>query len=926
MVDAELAVAPIRIDEAVSSRLGGDSEDGQQYLKDVKEHDRRTYMQLEIKASLPDLLTISSRLKLKEKLQDIKNAEKENTQDTADGNKLVELAKTISTAISGGAAAKSEHARRLADDDAAARQVRHGVKKYLLKKLNEKLALLGNGTQMILPGPLKLVYPDNEQLDCSTNAFSKKDVPNDDTSEDPKPRASFSICVIVRLKVPQETNKMLEQAKREVEKVLHADTRELLVGGNRADSALRLWQFPSWSDDPEPKCISLQGHDSKVYDCSFAEGDDTKAISCDKDGKIIIWDHIPSAKPMDDTRDAKQESHSVTVQGRRKLQRKLVKVRLSPNGERALSMEQIISKTGVVGEGCLRVWNVSKSKTSDQANQIREYSLPDAVGQPGSVTLDSLADGSSIVLAAGRRVEILHDPSAWFRHDGAPSPEGLWLTVESELASLKHTVPLEKQVGATICNAEDFMAGDDAQLMLARSDGSKFALPMFGRTCAMIQRYKHLLFEPDPRRAMRTLVHKAVSLDGMMCKYDPEEPAAGETSLPLLELLVQLWPGCSLLAGADASIPKRMKPYDLAMARVISKSAFWESALSTGEKPSHAARNMFKQKNGKLVEKVSKGVVCTKQYKDQKCNGHAFWYGEDYGLVSDSKYRKFREEIMLVMRLFIEDDWLPFINRAETATNSGEQSHGVAEVPIKVPRYPVPRIMQALQDHKWIDAPQNRVSAKMLLDLCRAVDNGRDLLRVVMRGERQPDGFVALRQMLSTVSPGMRLNFDETGSTEELYWVQGADDPYPEVAYDEKHSSKVRGMQKFEGDDAMVDEKKHRWWDHLIECRGQAGITGMLATGESQLVEAFLCPIYELAAIYEHPTTDKKTSILHELVELKDPSYAASQAAFATLCPVSPRSVLVASQDLRPRATGHDRPVQVGQVRAGRILTFIHSS
>eukprot|EP01051_Picozoa_sp_SAG22_P004660 SAG22_NODE_256_length_13561_cov_3.225524_2_plen_336_part_00 len=114
--------------------------------------------------------------------------------------------------------------------------------------------------------------------------------------------------------------------------------------------------------------------------------------------------------------------------------------------------------------------------------------------------------------------------------------------------------------------------------------------------------------------------------------------------------------------------------------------------------------------------------------------------------------------------------------------------------------------------------------------------------------------------MLSTVGGDVRLNFNDTGSTEEMYWVRGADEPYP---------APVNQRAAEETEDSA---EKKRYWDACIEELGQPGAVGLLANGDTRYVEAYLCPIYELAAIYEHPTTKKKTSILHELVELGDPS------------------------------------------------------
>ena len=163
----------------------------------------------------------------------------------------------------------------------------------------------------------------------------------------------------------------------------------------------------------------------------------------------------------------------------------------------------------------------------------------------------------------------------------------------------------------------------------------------------------------------------------------------------------------------------------------------------------------------------------------------------------------------------------------------------------------------------------------MILDICRGVDNGRELLQSIMRGV---DGVGALRRMLSTVSPGARLNFEETGSTEETYWVVGADEPYPEPEKQtDKSAAAAAGAPcvgvECDGEaDTGTWSVKRRYWDQLIEGLGQGGPVGMLSTGDTQKVEAYLCPIHDIAALYEHPITSKKTSILHELVELEDPT------------------------------------------------------
>ena len=761
MVDAGLAV------EMITPKMVGRSPEQEfpvwyeNYLKGVKEEDAaedgrewttsdKSYMEIQIKASLPDLLTVESRLKLAQAVKkeaDEKEAADERERSSngkSEENVLSHVFKKLSKMMSS-APTKTSDMMRLARDDAASKQVRQGFKKYLLTELNSKLAGLGTGTQVVMPGTLKYDVGHENDVGCETNVYSMKQQP---AEESLKERASFSICVLVRLKVQKQTRKTLEQARRDVEKVLSSDTRELLVGGNRSDSALRLWQFPAWSDDDAmTQCISLLGHARPVSDCSFAPGNAAKAISCDESGRIICWDNVPQASDGEEMASSKVKSRSVTVPGAGRP----FKVALSHDGSRALSMEQVLPVDGSGGEGCLRVWNVSEFTATGRSNapqpdehpaSLREYALPDAVSQPGCVGLDASSDGTKIVMASGKRVELFQDKSKWHLHDGGPSPEGMWLTVDSEHAALRPAVSLASQIGGTVSNAQEFMNGDDPTLLYTRVDGSRAPLPVFSRTAALLRRYPHLIFEPDSACADRTLVHKTVtSGGGCDGRYDGEDPSAGTTMLPLLELLVQLSPGCSLLAGSDNSKPKRMKPYDLLMARVLTRSRFWADRHSADvttrdHKTLHkSARTMF------FVGGELHGSKLLSQNKVKKHHGHAFWYGDKYGYdllgdntsgraFTESSNRLFREESMLVMRLLIEDDWLPFVNRPESTQSTGGADVAVVEVPAKVPRVPIYIMSQqpqagslhgrggggrrhALEDSKWVDSPQNRLSAKV---------------------------------------------------------------------------------------------------------------------------------------------------------------------------------------------------------------------
>jgi hypothetical protein len=194
---------------------------------------------------------------------------------------------------------------------------------------------------------------------------------------------------------------------------------------------------------------------------------------------------------------------------------------------------------------------------------------------------------------------------------------------------------------------------------------------------------------------------------------------------------------------------------------------------------------------------------------------------------------------------------------------------------------------------KWVDAPCNRLTAKMLIDIKKGCDSGPLIFQEIMRGGASG---VGLRRLLSTVDASTRLDFERIPSSEKSYWVKGSADPFPATISGADDPANARKMDYVEA--LVLDTSWVPFWvpncmagrggklangtvgaDKLPFWAGHiAALNSKESSGDSQRVEAYMCPIYDLATIFENPMSSLKVgaplqrcSILHELVSFDDP-------------------------------------------------------
>eukprot|EP01050_Picozoa_sp_SAG11_P003954 SAG11_NODE_238_length_11818_cov_2.367693_6_plen_567_part_00 len=157
----------------------------------------------------------------------------------------------------------------------------------------------------------------------------------------------------------------------------------------------------------------------------------------------------------------------------------------------------------------------------------------------------------------------------------------------------------------------------------------------------------------------------------------------------------------------------------------------------------------------------------------------------------------------------LQEDWLQFITRPE---NPDPNRTGM---PIEVPSK-VPTLFTEDSFHKWVDAPENRITAKMLLDICIAFDGGSEMFQHIISGGEEG---ACLRRMLSTVSPQRRLNFEEIPSTEEGFWVLGADDPHPVNPLMPHRDPNLKGKRRHGVSAELLEDDEYSplFWDGHID-------------------------------------------------------------------------------------------------------------
>eukprot|EP01050_Picozoa_sp_SAG11_P006071 SAG11_NODE_457_length_9306_cov_2.887803_9_plen_225_part_00 len=133
------------------------------------------------------------------------------------------------------------------------------------------------------------------------------------------------------------------------------------------------------------------------------------------------------------------------------------------------------------------------------------------------------------------------------------------------------------------------------------------------------------------------------------------------------------------------------------------------------------------------------------------------------------------------------------------------------------------------------------------------------------------------------------------------FWVLGASDPHPVSAKRHDVDPNGKGKQSWQARHAIVHAQKKTahikhaplfWDDHIdnVVRKEDKAWCGKKAdnvdhhdsknaqtdaedtdSGDAQPVEAWFCPIHEVAAVFEHPVTYERSSVLHSLVELNDP-------------------------------------------------------
>eukprot|EP01050_Picozoa_sp_SAG11_P006070 SAG11_NODE_457_length_9306_cov_2.887803_8_plen_125_part_00 len=108
----------------------------------------------------------------------------------------------------------------------------------------------------------------------------------------------------------------------------------------------------------------------------------------------------------------------------------------------------------------------------------------------------------------------------------------------------------------------------------------------------------------------------------------------------------------------------------------------------------------------------------------------------------------------------IHEDWLKLMTRAESLDPN--RAGQPIEIPSKVPT----AVRGGLTEdalRTWVDSPENRITAKLLLDIYTSVDGGAEMFQYILSGGGEG---ACMRKMLSMVSPQKKLDFGETPSTE----------------------------------------------------------------------------------------------------------------------------------------------------------------
>ena len=750
-----------------------------------------TYYLCKLSAAVPDLLTIPQRKLLVTAM---------NERARASDSRWGRLGTMFRTADSKSETEQADRKRddaKSAADAKASKTLKRSFTMHVIPRLNQLLHASGFEDMYLkvatstFPGSVPGAASEQHRVRTDLAALATDD------GNQPALGRDQCVCIMVKLKAKGEhkvTHAALHAVLERLQGIIARDCRQILCS---TSADLRLWDVPSWPVKSVQQlgttCTLLQGHEGLVYDCCFSE-DESHAVSCGADGSIRVWSLDRSdEQALDGAKPDIISAHRCMISAGDPLHKHCArKVVLSPHARRVISMAE---------DGVLRLWDVEAfevvktgrlAMASSTISPLRWYVLPsdprkDKIVGSGYHHCNLDANTTIIAMVYGRRVEFLLHP-CWWLSDGGPSPGGMWLTIQSELVSgALSNRPLTEQIGGQISNASQYCIGRDDELRFVsktrmQDAGLELPLPKFKHTAALLKRFPHTIFEPDSADEDKTMIHKAVSWTRPHANFFDGWTEARVTLLPVLELLVVLRPGATLLAGKDSSA-LRQTPYKLMFSRLQCNAdvrARWAAAANGPQHHVTSLPSFGKGTNsGRSWWHEDKESRSTRQLL---LNASSDEYGA--GSVID---KVVHENVASAVSILIQDDWLPFVVQAERTV---DKDHTRAfEIPTKVPKTPLPLMhwvvregLHAAADRvaQWCDAPNNRLTAKMLLDICKGVPvKGKELFQDIIKGG---NGGVGLRKVVSTVSIRARINFERTNSRETAFWLKGSNYPLPTTA------------------------------------------------------------------------------------------------------------------------------------------------
>jgi WD40 repeat protein len=260
---------------------------------------------------------------------------------------------------------------------------------------------------------------------------------------------------------------------------------------------------------------TLKGHEGDVMHCCI-DMTDENVLSCGKDKRLKKWHILPYTFLSPKNRNTLDIPANENFIGQ--AEEVLTQCFFSEESTRAIT----------IGTETLEIWNLEQTEGTTPGSSLRAYKFKCAK----DATLRAAVSGEIVVINSGTLreadVTVLYDRRGWWQDDGAPTPQGVWVTVSSELP-------------VTGTEIDDNNYGE-----------------FFQSSRKLLEKFPHVIFEPDPGDLNRTLLHKAASTKHF--------------SLPLISFIIRCCPkhdkthngltgaGACLRCGKDANGDT---PYDL---------------------------------------------------------------------------------------------------------------------------------------------------------------------------------------------------------------------------------------------------------------------------------------------------------------------------------------------------------------------------